>query len=72
MSPSEIGSVKCRLDKMSPDGTSGTSCREFCLFEFPGCAGCPYAVRETPVSRSAEDPMASADIRGWIRGLSRI
>jgi hypothetical protein len=68
----EIGPVKCRLDKMSADGATGTSCHEFCLYEFPGCAGCPYAVREKPITRSAEDPMKSAVLRGWIRGLSHI
>jgi hypothetical protein len=68
----EIEPVKCPLGRISADGASGPMCHEFCLFEFPGCAGCPYAVRENPVSRSAEDPMKSAVLRGWIRGLSHI
>jgi hypothetical protein len=68
----EIEPFKCRFDKMSADETSGTSCREFCLYEFPGCVGCPYAVREKPVLHSAEDPMKSAVLRDWIRGLSHI
>ena len=68
----EIGPVKRRLDRISADGTSGTSCHEFCRYEFPACAGCPYAVREKPVCRLAEDPMKSAVLRGWIRGLSHI
>ena len=68
----EIETAKCRLEKRSADGTSGASCHEFCLYEFPGCVGCPYAVRENPVARSAEDPMKSAVLRGWIRGLSHI
>lgn len=68
----EIGSVKCRLDQMSADGTSGTSSHEFCLYEFPRCAACPHAVREKPVSRSVQDPMESEVLRGWIRGLPHI
>jgi len=64
--------VKCRLGKISAAGPSGTSCHAFCLLEFPGCAGCPYAVRENLDSRSSEDPMKSAVLRGWIRGLSHI
>jgi hypothetical protein len=68
----EIEPVKCRLGKMSADGTSCASCHEFCLYEFPGCAGCPNAVRERPLSHSAEDPMKSAVLRGWIRGLSHV
>jgi hypothetical protein len=68
----EIEQLKCRLDKRSADGTPGATCHEFCLFEFPGCAGCPNAFREQSLSRSAEDPMKSAVLRGWIRGLSHI
>jgi hypothetical protein len=68
----KIEPVRYRLSKMSAGPTSGASCREFCLFEFPGCAGCPYAVREHPDPSSAEDPMKSAVLHGWIRGLSHI
>ena len=68
----EIEPLKRRLDKRSADGTSGAICHEFCLFEFPGCAGCPNAFREPSPSRLAEDPMKSAVLRGWIRGLSHI
>ena len=56
----------CRFD-MAADRTPGAACLEFCLYEFPGCAGCPHAV---PLAAStAEDPMKSAVLRGWIRGL---
>ena len=65
----EIAPFKCRLDKMSGDGISGTSCHEFCLYDFPGCAGCPHVVWEKPVMHLAEDPMKSAVLRGWIRGM---
>jgi hypothetical protein len=68
----EIEPVKCRLGKMSADGTPDATCHEFCLYEFPGCAGCPNAFRENPISRSVEDPMKSAVLRGWIRGLSHV
>jgi hypothetical protein len=68
----EIEPVKCRLHKMSADGTFGTSCHEFCLYEFPGCAGCPHAVREKRVTRATEDPLKSVVLRGWIRGMSQI
>jgi hypothetical protein len=67
----QIQPVKCRFDMLA-DGNSGRSCHEFCLYEFPGCAGCPHAVREKPVSRLAEDPMKSEVFRGWIRGLAHI
>jgi hypothetical protein len=67
-----IEPAKCRLDKRSADGTSGSSCQDFCLYELPGCAGCPYADREPLISRSAEDPMKSVVLRGWIRGLAHI
>ena len=68
----DIEPAKCRLDRRSADGTSGASCLEFCLDEFPRCETCPYADRERPISRSAEDPMKSAVLRGWIRSLARI
>ena len=68
----EIEPLKCRLDKRSADGTPGAMCPEFCLFEFPGSAGCPNAFREQSLSLSAEDPMKSAVLCGWIRGLSHI
>src|SRR5450756_376894 len=68
----EIEPVKCRLGKMSAGGASGASCQEFCLYEFPGCAGCPYAFRENPGPHSADDPMKSAVLRGWILGISQI
>ena len=67
-----IEPANCRLDKSAAAGTSGASCLEFCLDEFPGCDLCPYTDREQPISRSAEDPMKSAVLRGWIRGLSPI
>jgi len=72
MAQIEAEPVKCRLGRISADGPSGAPCHELCLFEFPGCAGCPYAVRENLDSRSSEDPMKSAVLRGWIRGLSHI
>ena len=71
----ETEPLKCRLDKMSADGRSGASCHEFCLYELsgcPGCPGCPGADRERPISHLAEDPMKSAVLRGWIRGLAHI
>lgn len=68
----EIEPAKCRSDKRSADGISGASCLEFCLDEFTGCDLCPYADREQPTSRSAEDPMKSTVLRGWIRGLAQI
>jgi hypothetical protein len=55
----EIEPVKCRLGKMSADGTSGASCHEFCLFEFPGCAGCPYAVSEKLLQLLADEEAKS-------------
>jgi hypothetical protein len=68
----QIEPFKCRFDQISADMTCGISCHEFCPYELPGCAGCPYAVRQTPISRSLEDPIKSAVLRGWIRGLSHV
>jgi hypothetical protein len=68
----DIEPAKCRLDQSSADGAPGASCPEFCLDEFPRCAGCPYADRESAISRMAEDPLKSAVLRGWIRSLAQI
>ena len=67
----DIEPAKCRLVIRSADGAPGAACPEFCLDEFPRCDGCPYADRE-PIARSAEDPLKSVVLRGWIRGLARI
>lgn len=68
----EAGLLTCREGRVSMNGTPDTSCREFCLYDFPRCADCPCAVRAEPVCNSVEDPMKSAVVRGWLRGISRI
>jgi hypothetical protein len=45
------------------------SSREFCVFEFPGCEGCPKAMHLTKTVGSSEDPMKSMAWSGWIAGL---
>jgi hypothetical protein len=53
--PSQIQPVElgCRFEMMAADAASG---HEFCVFDFPGCKGCPkrstlsgrWEVRKTP------------------------
>ena len=47
------------------------SSHEFCVFEFPGCEGCPNAMRFIKMVGSSEDPMKSMVMSGWITGASR-
>jgi hypothetical protein len=61
-------SVLCRFAMTAADAQSGC---EFCVFEFPGCAGCPNAVRFTQTVGSSEDPMKSMALSGWMAGASR-
>jgi hypothetical protein len=63
---------ECRFARPPADGKPDVSCGEICLYEAPGCAGCPYAVRAERICKSAEDPMKSAIVHGWIHGLPGI
>jgi hypothetical protein len=44
---------------------------EFCVFEFPGCKGCPSALHAAKTLASSEDPMKSKVLREWIAHASR-
>jgi hypothetical protein len=64
--------LKCRLGGTPTNGRPDVACGEFCRYDFPRCAGCPYTVRPEPICNSFEDPMKSVAVRGWIRGISRL
>jgi hypothetical protein len=68
--PSQVLPVKlrCRFETTAPDAPSG---HEFCVFEFPGCEGCPKAQHTLQTVGSSEDPMKSKALRGWIAHASR-
>ncbi len=61
-------SVLCRFAMTAAPAHSG---HEFCVFEFPGCDGCPKAVHFIKTVGSAEDPMKSMALSEWIAGASR-
>jgi hypothetical protein len=44
------------------------SSHEFCVFEFPGCEGCPKAQHTVRTVGSSEDPMKSEALRAWVAG----
>ena len=68
----ETDLLTCREDSVPMIGTRDPACRESCLYDFPRCADCPCAARAEPICTSVEDPMKSAVVRRWIRGISRI
>jgi hypothetical protein len=43
----------------------------WCAFESPECAGCPNAALSHHSVGSLEDPMKSAEIKGWLHGLKQ-
>ena len=45
------------------------SSHEFCVFEFPGCEGCPKAQHTVRMVVSSEDPMKSEALRAWVAAL---
>jgi hypothetical protein len=54
----------CRFEEASRDGKADESYRDFCAFEFPGCAGCPKAFHNTASVSMHEDPLRSKAWRG--------
>ena len=50
------------------DAPSG---HEFCVFDFPGCKGCPKALHVVRMVGSSEDPMKSGALRAWVAAASR-
>jgi hypothetical protein len=62
--PAKIPPFVCRFEEASADGKADESYRDFCAFEFPGCAGCPKAVHAIADASTKEDPMKSIAWRG--------
>jgi hypothetical protein len=56
-------SFKCRFEMTAADARSS---HEFCVFDFPGCEGCPKAKHFVRTVGSSEDPIKSEALRGWI------
>jgi hypothetical protein len=62
MAPAESAKIPpffCRFEEISSDGKADESYRDFCAFEFPGCAGCPKAFHNTASVSMNEDPLKS-------------
>jgi hypothetical protein len=60
--------VRCRFAITAADVDSS---HEFCVFEFPGCEGCPKAMHVIKAVGSSEDPIKSMAWKVWIAGASR-
>ena len=39
---------------------------EFCVFDFPGCKGCPKALHMVHMVGGSEDPMKSETLLEWV------
>jgi hypothetical protein len=65
MSQSEQVLVHCRLPNVSAGSNAGF---DFCVFEFPGCGGCPSVSVPVRTFVSVEDPMRSKLLSGWLFG----
>ena len=61
-------SVRCRFAMTAADAPSS---HEFCVFDLPGCEGCPKAMHLIRTVASSEDPIKSLAWSGWIAGASR-
>ena len=55
--------LMCRFEMTAADAPSG---HEFCMFDFPGCKGCPRALHMVQMVGSSEDPMKSGALRAWV------
>jgi hypothetical protein len=60
--------LRCRFEMTAADALSS---RGFCVFEFPGCEGCPQARHIVRAVGPSEDPMTSEALRAWVAGASR-
>jgi hypothetical protein len=58
--------LRCHFDMTAADAASS---HEFCVFEFPGCEGCPRASHVLKALGSPEDPIKSIVWRGWFRAF---
>jgi hypothetical protein len=59
---------RCRFETTVADVPSG---HEFCVFDFPGCKGCPKALHPVRTVESSEDPMKSEAWHAWVARASR-
>lgn len=59
--------VRCRFEMTAANAPSSG---EFCVFEFPGCEGCPNALHAVKTVGNSEDPMKSKVLRKWIAQAS--
>jgi hypothetical protein len=53
---------QCRFE-ITADEPRG---REFCVFEFPGCEGCPNAPHTMKTVGNSEDPLKAAAWQAWL------
>ena len=60
--------LRCRFEMPAADAPSS---HEFCVFDFPGCEGCPKALHTVRTVGSSEDPMKSDALRAWAVRVSR-
>lgn len=58
--------IQCRFEMMDAPYD-----REFCVFEFPGCDGCPNALRTAKVMGNSEDPLKAPAWQGWLALILR-
>jgi hypothetical protein len=67
---SQVQPVKltCRFEMTAADAPSSY---EFCVFDCPGCEGCPKAQHTVRTVGSSEDPMKSDALRAWAVRVSR-
>ena len=54
--------LRCRFEMTAADAPLS---HEFCVFDFPGCEGCPKALHAIRTVGSSEDPMKSKAWGGW-------
>jgi hypothetical protein len=59
---------RCRFEMTAADAHSSY---EFCVFDFPGCEGCPKAKHTAWTVGSLEDPMKSEALLAWAARVSR-
>ena len=60
--------LRCRFEMTAADAPSSY---EFCVFDFPGCEGCPKAQHTVQTVGSSEDPLKSEALRAWAARASR-
>jgi hypothetical protein len=68
MQPSQIQPInlRCRFEMKAADAPLS---HYFCVFDFPGCKGCPKAPHTVRTVGSWEDPMNSEALRAWLLAL---